>query len=322
MLLEILILLTVLFLTVRWFMRGLKVRYYGNKHVFITGCDSGFGNLLAKRLDGLGFRVYAGCLTSKGMTELKAACSNHLTTVEIDVSNDTSIRKAKQDVEKKLPKGKGLWAIVNNAGVPGTVGPIEWLSASEFRRTIEINLFGVIFVTKEFLPLVRKEKGGRIVNMSSICGRFAIATGPYCASKFGVEGFSDQLRRELYRTGISVHLIEPGYFDTGIVEEDTIQDGLNATFEQAPKEVQKYYGEAYKNEMINNHCKVLNTVMSPKVEKVVDAYEHAITSRFPKVRYVVGWDANIPFRILWNFPEWITDFILSRTMCTPEGAKN
>ena len=107
MFLEILISLTVLFLTVRWFLRGLKVRYYGNKHIFITGCDTGFGNLLAKRLDGLGFRVYAGCLTGKGMKELKAACSNHLTTIEIDVTNDASIHKAKQEVEKKLPKGKG-----------------------------------------------------------------------------------------------------------------------------------------------------------------------------------------------------------------------
>ncbi|XP_045168366.2 short-chain dehydrogenase/reductase family 9C member 7-like [Mercenaria mercenaria] len=321
MIVETLVLLIILFLTVRWFLRGLKVRYYGNKHVFITGCDTGFGNLLAKRLDTLGFRVYAGCLTAKGMDDLKATCSKYLTTVEIDVSKETSIQKARHDVERKLPKGKGLWAIVNNAGVPGSIGPIEWLPASEFRRTIEINLFGVIFVTKEFLPLVRREKSGRIVNMSSICGRLAVATGPYVASEFGVEGFSDQLRYELYRSGISVHIIEPGYFRTGIVDEEAIRTDLHATFEQAPREVQKYYGEIYRDETVEKNSKLLTTIMSPKINKVVEAYEHAVTSRFPKTRYVIGWDAQIPFRILWNLPEWMTGFIVSRTMSTPEGAK-
>jgi len=87
----------------------------------------------------------------------------------------------------------GLWAIVNNAGVPGQVAPIEWLPASDYRRTLEVNLFGPIFVTQAFLPLVRKAKG-RVVNMASIMGRFAMACGPYAAAKFGVEGYSDQLR--------------------------------------------------------------------------------------------------------------------------------
>lgn len=321
MILEFVAVFAVLVLTFRWYLRRLKVRLYGSKHVFITGCDTGFGNLLAKRLDFLGFRVYAGCLTEQGAKTLKAACSKQLTIIEIDVTKDVSIQKAREQVERKLPKGKGLWAIVNNAGVPGAIGPIEWLPASEFRRTIEINLFGVIFVTKEFLPLVRREKG-RIINMSSICGRFAIATGPYVASKFGVEGFSDQLRRELYRTGISVHLIEPGYFRTGIVDESSISRDLHATFDQASEEVKQYYGEAYRDEIAEKTQSLLTAIMSPKINKVVEAYEHAITARFPKTRYVVGWDAQIPFRILWNLPEWITDFILSKTMCTPKGAKS
>lgn len=105
---ETLALLAVLYLTVRWFLRRLKVRYYGSKHVFITGCDTGFGNLLAQRLDKLGFRVYAGCLTEQGAKSLKVACSKHLTIVDIDVTKDTSIQKAREQVERKLPKGKGI----------------------------------------------------------------------------------------------------------------------------------------------------------------------------------------------------------------------
>lgn len=87
----------------------------------------------------------------------------------------------------------GLWAIVNNAGISGAVAPTEWLTKHDFRRMIDINLLGVIFVTKEFLPLVRRGSG-RVVNMASIMGRFAVSTAAYSAAKFGVEGFSDQLR--------------------------------------------------------------------------------------------------------------------------------
>lgn len=87
----------------------------------------------------------------------------------------------------------GLWAVVNNAGVAGSVAPIEWQTEDDFRKTLDVNLFGVIFVTKAFLPMVRRERG-RVVNMASIMGRFSMSTGPYGASKYGVEGFSDQLR--------------------------------------------------------------------------------------------------------------------------------
>lgn len=87
----------------------------------------------------------------------------------------------------------GLWAVVNNAGIAGTVSPIEWQTADDFRRSLEVNFFGLVFVTQAFLPLVRIERG-RVVNMASIMGRFCMATGPYGASKYAVEGFSDQLR--------------------------------------------------------------------------------------------------------------------------------
>lgn len=320
MLLEVITVLLIIYFTSRWWFRQLKIRHFGNKHVFITGCDTGFGNLLAKRLDSLGFRVYAGCLTETGAKELRNSCSNHIVTLTVDVTKETSIASAKQFVEKKLPKDKGLWAIVNNAGISGPVCPIEWMTSQDFRKTIEVNLFGVILVTKEFLPLVRKERG-RVVTIASSMGRFAMATGPYVASKFGVEGFCDQLRRELFRTGVTVQIIEPGYFRTGIVHEDGLVNDLRSKFEQAPTEVQAYYGESYREEMAEKTSRLLSKFLSPQVHKVVDAYEHAITARFPKARYVVGWDAQILFRILWNLPEWVADFLVTRPMTTPEGAR-
>ena len=82
---------------------------------------------------------------------------------------------------------------MNNAGIAGPVAPIEWLDSQDFRSVLEINMFGVIFVTKAFLPLVRMARG-RVVNMASVMARFSMSSGPYAASKFAVEGFSDQLR--------------------------------------------------------------------------------------------------------------------------------
>ncbi|WAR25970.1 RDH16-like protein [Mya arenaria] len=116
-----------LFLLIRWILRRFRVRNYADKYVFITGCDTGFGNLLAKRLDRFGINVFAGCLTSDGAHALRETCSKRLNTLNLDVTNEESIAKAKLFVEKRLPKGKGLWAVVNNAGVSGVVAPIEWL---------------------------------------------------------------------------------------------------------------------------------------------------------------------------------------------------
>ena len=91
------------------------------------------------------------------------------------------------------PSVLGLWALVNNAGVAGSIGPIDWTIKEDYVSTLDINLYGVIFVSKAFLPLLRMEPG-RIINMSSMAGRYANVSAPYVVSKYGVEGFSDSLR--------------------------------------------------------------------------------------------------------------------------------
>ena len=103
--------LTVLALTsiiLTWILRQLRVDNYSNKYVFITGCDTGFGNLLVKKLDGLGFNVIAGCLTEKGETELAKSCSKKLMTLHLDVTNEVDISKAKEYTERHLPAGTGM----------------------------------------------------------------------------------------------------------------------------------------------------------------------------------------------------------------------
>ena len=94
----------------------------------------------------------------------------------------------------------GLWAVVNNAGIVARCGPIDWLTKKDFEEVIAVNLLGVISVTQAFLPLLRKGNG-RLINMSSGSARFACVSGPYVASKFGVEGYSDTLRLVYYHYG-------------------------------------------------------------------------------------------------------------------------
>ena len=101
------IIVVVCYLTIQRLLCKLKVGRYGEKYVFITGTDSGFGNLLAKQLDHMGVNVIAGCLTEKGETELNKACSSKLRTISLDVTKETSIAKAVEEVSKILPKGKG-----------------------------------------------------------------------------------------------------------------------------------------------------------------------------------------------------------------------
>lgn len=299
-------------------MRKISVGNYDKKYVFITGCDSGFGKLLANKLDKMGLHVFAGCLTEKGSKEIKYTCSAKLETIAIDVTSESSIKKAVKEVQRRLPKDKGLWAVVNNAGIPGVVSQFEWLTKADLDKVLAVNLYGVILVTKAFLPLVRRTPG-RIVNMASIMGRFTVSPVPYTVAKFGVEGFSDAIRHELYTTGISVHVIEPGFFRTGIVNDDCICKGMEHRFEALDPEVKEYYGKEYTDTLIQRSTRLMTFIMSSKLHKVVDSYVHAVTAKYPKARYVVGWDANILFRFLWTVPEWLSDFFVCIVFPTPKG---
>ncbi|KFQ78190.1 Dehydrogenase/reductase SDR family member 9, partial [Phoenicopterus ruber ruber] len=180
------------------------------KYIFITGCDSGFGNMAAKIFDKKGFRVFASCLTETGAKELKAVTSKQLQTVLLDVRDSDSVKKVAAWVKAEV-QSEGLWGLVNNAGILGLSAPTDWLDIEHFREPIEVNLIGLINVTINMLPLIKKAKG-RIVNVSSVGGRLAFSGGGYFPSKFGVEGFNDSLRRDMKAFGVKVCCIQPGLF--------------------------------------------------------------------------------------------------------------
>jgi len=105
--LQLLFYFSVAFIVVLWFRRRLKIPRTYDLYVFITGCDTGFGNLLTKRLDSLGVNVFAGCLTEKGKEELQRSTSNHVTVLNLDVTDHDSIVQARKEVEARLPQGRG-----------------------------------------------------------------------------------------------------------------------------------------------------------------------------------------------------------------------
>jgi NAD(P)-dependent dehydrogenase (short-subunit alcohol dehydrogenase family) len=307
---EAFILLVVVYKAFDWLVRCFYIGKYSERYILVTGCDTGFGNLLAKRLDALGCHVFAGCLTEMGETDLQKACSNKLLAVSLDVSKPNSVSNAYEIVKAKLPQGKGLWAVMNNAGVAGATGPPEWLTTDDYKRVAAVNLYGLIDVTMTFLPLVKKERG-RVVNTSSCAARIALPViMPYCVAKYGVEAFSDGLRRSLYAFNVKVSLIEPGAYATNITSKKMISELVSKSWNQASDEIKEEYGDAYykfcKTKLLISFKKMGST----RLDDVVDAYQHAILGRFPRARYVVGKDGKYIFLPMQSLPEWMSDWLL------------
>ena len=107
--LTLLLAVLVLLFVCNYFLRRLTIGGYSRKYVLITGCDSGFGNLLAKRLDSMGFNVFASCLTEKGISDLQATCSNKLKPVLLDITKAKDIERVVKFVKKELPQNKGIY---------------------------------------------------------------------------------------------------------------------------------------------------------------------------------------------------------------------
>ena len=272
-----------------------------SRSVVITGASSGIGRGCALRMDALGWRVFAGVRKVSDGEALQADASARLTPLLLDVADPRSIEVAGQVVSDGLGAA-GLDGLVNNAAAPGG-GPIEHLDLAEFRRTFDVNFFGLVQVTQAFIPLLRTARG-RIVNMSSISGWIATPfLSPYTTSKFALEALSDALRVELHPSGIHVVVIEPGAINTPIwIKGAAIVKRLMD--EMSPKAKERYgsavaaIGPRYKPHGI-------------AAEYVVRAVEHALTSKRPKTRYPVGWDA-IVVRVFRYAPDrWRDAYFLS-----------
>ncbi|KAK0151482.1 Retinol dehydrogenase 7 [Merluccius polli] len=301
---------------VGWLYRDrLEVTNVTEKYVFVTGCDTGFGNLLCRKLDRKGFRVLAGCLTEKGADDLRRAAGPHLKTVLLNVTSQDSIQKAMEWTKKEVGD-KGLWGIVNNAGCSLPMGPTEWMEVEDFHKTLNVNLNGVIAMTVTFLPLVKRARG-RIVNVASVLGRVAANGGGYCISKFAVEAFSDCLRRDINYFGVNVCIIEPGFFKTAVTSLDPIERELRRLWSQLNPEVQASYGDKYLDKYIKIQRLIMNGICDSDLAKVTNCMEHALTAAYPRTRYSAGWDAKLLWIPLSYMPACVVDIGLKLVLPRP-----
>ncbi|TNM89047.1 hypothetical protein fugu_005301 [Takifugu bimaculatus] len=307
--------LVVLWILVWLYRDSLEIEGIPDKYVFVTGCDSGFGNLLCRKLDRRGFHVLAGCLTEKGADDLKRAVGPNLKTVLLNVTNEESIQKAMEWAKKEVGE-KGLWGIVNNAGSSLPMGPSEWMKVEDFQRTLKVNMNGVIAMTMAFLPLIKKARG-RIVNVASVLGRVAANGGGYCISKFAVEGFSDCLRRDLHYFGINVCIIEPGFFKTAVTSLDPLERELHRLWNQLSPEVKATYGDKYLDKYIKVQRLIMNAVCDSDLSKVTNCMEHALTAAHPRSRYSAGWDAKLLWIPLSYMPACVVDIGLKLVLPRP-----
>ncbi len=178
------------------------------KVVFLTGASSGMGRATLEHLLSKGFRVYASSRDTSKFSEIK---DKNFTPLFVDLASQQSIDNA---VAQIMKNDKKIDVLVNNAGY-GLVSSVEDFTEEELQEQFNVNLFGLLRVTKAVIPHMREQKNGIIINISSFLGKIGLPLLTlYNASKYAVEGVTDSLRYELKDYNIRVHSILPGFFDT------------------------------------------------------------------------------------------------------------
>ena len=264
----------------------------------VTGSSSGIGFETALLLARSGFHTYASMRNlekSKSITEIANTEKLPLQVVQLDVNDDISVKNA---IDKIVAENKRIDVLVNNAGY-GLFGSLEDISIEEIKAQFETNFFGVIRVTQQVLPVMRKQNsgsGGTIVNVSSVGGRIGVPVlSAYQSTKFALEGLSESMSYELEPFGIRVVIIEPGFIRTNIVNSSiTAQKALD------PKS--PYFSLMQK---VENHFKSMieNASSSSPPEEVAQVILQAITSKNPQLRYTVGNDAATIIQARMNMPD-------------------
>ncbi|HST69749.1 MAG TPA: SDR family NAD(P)-dependent oxidoreductase [Solirubrobacterales bacterium] len=275
------------------------------RSVLVTGASTGIGRAAALRLDRSGWKVFAGVRKAEDAESLQASASPRLTPVFLDVTDPEQVAAAAELVERESEEGLG--GLVNNAGV-AIPGPLETIPLEDFRHQLEVNLIAYVAVAQALLPQVRRAEG-RVVFVSSIGGRIAFPfAGAYHVSKFGTEAMGDVFRQELRPWNLKVSIIEPGSIDTPIWERGQRKgDEIEAKSPQT----KLLYGNA-----IEKFRKLIEDTAERGIppEKVARAISHALESKRPKSRYLVGLDAKLQARIMPLVPTSVFDRIVARQL--------
>ncbi|MBB4804604.1 short-subunit dehydrogenase [Flavobacterium nitrogenifigens] len=242
------------------------------KTIFITGASSGLGKAAAKLFQTNGWNVIATMRKPENETELTKL--ENVKVIKLDVTNSSQISETINQVLSM----QDVDVVLNNAGY-GLIGPLESFSEEQINNQLQTNLFGVINVTKAFVPFFRERKKGVFINITSTFGLLGYPTcSLYNASKFAVDGFSEGLAYELAQFGIQVKIVAPGGMQTDFAGR-SLQGGLHEAYKQLIAKV----SEGYSEEQIANYT---------KAETVAQIIYDAATDEKNQLRYVAGKDAN------------------------------
>lgn len=278
-----------------------------NKTILVTGASTGIGWATSLELAEKGWRVFAAVRKEADAKKLRDASSDKVTTVIMDIVDYESVKRGAREIEKALG-GAGLDALFNNAGI-SVQGPLEIIPIELFEQQIRVNVFGHVFVTQTFLPLLRKAQG-RIVFTSSESGRMTLPLmAPYSASKFALEAVASALRIELRPWKIRVSSVELQTIKTPMWGKiDTSTEKLMAS-------ISKQARDLYQNEL-----KTLSVFpkwqaeMGISMKKAVRVIIRALSVRSPRARYVVGYEARLLIYSHAITPIWMMDWIASKIM--------
>ena len=271
--------------------------------VIITGASSGIGEATARELARRGFHVLAGVRNDQAADAIRRL---NIEPLILDITKPEHIRALADRVHGD-PQGRAVRALVNNAGM-GVNAPVEVFALDEWRRLVEVNFFGHIAVTQTLLPaLIRSE--GRVINISSVGGKVAMATyGPYAGTKFALEAVSDSLRREVAPFGVKVVVIEPGAVRTKIAGRAIATAHRVAS--TMTREQKDRYGRLVEAITAQAASAMESGLSADAAAKVI---AKAVTARKPRTRYTIGREAAL-LPLLSTLPDRLLDCVLAAAL--------
>jgi short-subunit dehydrogenase len=274
------------------------------KTILITGATSGIGRDAALHLARRGYRVFATGRREDVLAQLRRDADGlPLETIQLDVTDATSIAACKRAVDART-NGRGIDVLVNNAGY-GTAAPTELLTDEDLRAMFETNVFGLMAVTRAFLPQMRERGEGRVINVSSIGGRFTFPFfGGYNGTKYAVESLSDALRMELRAFGVKVVLVEPGLIATNFSERSMTE---LSKYRKMDSPYTTVFERAEEIRQQSDRRAVPPIHISRAIEK-------AIRARRPRARYVAPFSAKLLLGLVAILPTRWMDAIVVKAL--------